>query len=56
MAQVVLRKPSCHNTAKSNSPSTKISSGKWRTESQENKPSLERGSSRWGKAAPTLRP
>src|ERR1700733_189627 len=28
MAQVVLRKPACHSTAKSNSPSTRITGGK----------------------------
>ena len=50
MAQVVLRKPACHSTARSNRPSTRITAGKWRTDSQANRPPLERGSNRWGKA------
>src|SRR5215813_9421363 len=56
MAQVVLRKLACHNTATSNRPSTKITWEKFRTESQANKPPFERGKSRCGNAAPMLRP
>ena len=46
MAQVVLRKPACHNTARSNSPSTRITSRNWRTDSQANNPPFERGKRR----------
>ena len=50
MAQVVLRKPACHSTAKSNSPSTRITAQKLLTDSQANNPPLERGSKRCGQA------
>src|ERR1035438_7759043 len=38
MAQVVLRYPACHNTARSNNPSTRITWRNCRTDSQANKP------------------
>ena len=56
MAQAVLRNPACHNTARSNSPSTRITLRNWRTDSQANNPPFERGNSRWGKASPMQRP
>ena len=56
MAQVVLRNPACHNTARSNKPSTRMMSRNSRTDSHANKPPLGRGSRRWGKARPILRP
>src|SRR5215470_9742786 len=43
MAHVVLRKPACHSTAKSNRPSTRITLEKWRSVSQANKPPLRAG-------------
>jgi len=45
------RKPACHNTARSNRPSTRITVGNWRTNSHANKPPLEPGRNRWAKAA-----
>src|SRR5580698_7264489 len=56
IAQVVLRKPACQSTAKSNRPSTRIMVENTLTDSQANKPPLERGNNRCGKAAPILRP
>ena len=43
MAQVVLRKPACHSTAMSNSPSTRITVEKLLTIFQANNPPLECG-------------
>jgi hypothetical protein len=42
IAQVVLQKPACHSTARSNRPSTRKTVEKCRTESQANKLPLER--------------
>jgi hypothetical protein len=53
---LVLRKPACHRTAKSNNPSTRMTVEKVLTDSQANNPPLDRGSKRWGNAAPMLRP